>query len=112
MKLKTKNINDNSIIYLFGRMDIIFVETIEEEYMNLLQNVKTKSLILDLSDVTYLSSSAIRIFSTTMKYCKEKSIRLSLTGLNESARKIFDLVEILPLLDVYKSVDEAVYKSR
>ncbi|MCB1159265.1 MAG: STAS domain-containing protein [Leptospiraceae bacterium] len=108
MKLLTKEKNGALILYLSGRLDVALVEDIEVDYMEILQDIKKKILILDLSKVSYVSSSALRIFATTIKFTKEKDIRLIISGMTPSTRKIFELVEMINLFEVFDTTEIAL----
>ncbi|MEM7179469.1 MAG: STAS domain-containing protein [Spirochaetota bacterium] len=108
MKIRSETIKDFTIIFLNGRMDISFVEAIEDEFLEILASTKTKNLIMDITDVDYLSSSAIRIFANSIKFSKEKNIRLVVTGMSQSVEKIFELVEMKSMFEVRKNNQEAI----
>lgn len=97
-----------TIIFLNGRMDVSFVEEIEDEFLQILESLDTGNLILDITDVNYISSSAIRTFATAIKYTKERNIRLIITGMNDSVGKIFELVEMKSMFEVRKNNQEAM----
>ncbi|MCB1188795.1 MAG: STAS domain-containing protein [Leptospiraceae bacterium] len=108
MNLKSEIQNKFTIIHLEGRMDVHYVQNIEEEYLSLINNVGTSNLIINLEKVDFISSSALRIFVTTLKYCKERKIRLILTGVRNPVKKIFELVEMNSMFEISESLKTAM----
>jgi anti-sigma B factor antagonist len=108
--MKLKKIDNIIIIYLAGRLDVQFSLNIEREIYQLIQNEKNYHLLLNLEDVKYMSSSGIRIFVSTMRILKENNKKLKLCNLSDSVKKIFEVVELLDMFEVFES-EEAAIKS-
>ena len=108
MKLQIKKIDNIIVLYLAGRLDVQNSIQIEKEIYQLIQNEPDYHLLLNLGDVKYMSSSGIRIFVSTMRILKEKDKKLKLCNLSESVKKIFEVVELLDMFDVYITEAEAV----
>jgi anti-sigma B factor antagonist len=108
MKLQSKKIDNIIVIYLTGRLDVQFSIHIEKEINQLMQSEPDYHLLLNLTDVKYMSSSGIRIFVSTMRNLKEKNKKLKLCSLSESVKKIFEIVELLDMFDVYDNEKDAI----
>jgi anti-sigma B factor antagonist len=108
MKMQLKKINNIIILYLTGRLDVQFSINIEKEIYQLIQSEPDHHFLLNLADVKYMSSSGIRIFVSTMRILKEKEKKLKLCNLSDSVKKIFEVVELLDMFDVYNSEQEAI----
>lgn len=108
MKVQTEVKDQFTIIRLEGRMNISFVQEIESEYLQNVNSAQTANLLVDIERVDYISSSALRLFVSTLKICKEKKIRLVLTGLNSSAKKIFELVEMNSMFEIKEKVKDVI----
>jgi anti-sigma B factor antagonist len=108
MGLQTRKVNNIIIIPLSGRLDVQVSINLEKEIHQLIQSEPDCHIILNLSDVKYMSSSGIRIFVSTMRVLKEKSKKLTLCNLNEPVRKIFEIVELLDMFEVYNNEEEAI----
>jgi anti-sigma B factor antagonist len=108
MSLPIKKINNILIIPLSGRLDVQLSISLEKEIHQLIQSEPDSHILLNLSDVKYMSSSGIRIFVSTMRILKENSKKLKLCNLNEPVKKIFEVVELLDMFDVYNTEEEAV----
>jgi anti-sigma B factor antagonist len=108
MSLQLKKINNIIIIPLSGRLDVQLSINLEKEIHQLIQSEPDCHIVLNLSDVKYMSSSGIRIFVSTMRLLKENSKRLKLCNLNEPVKKIFEIVELLDMFDIYNTEEEAI----
>ncbi len=108
MQLQTKKIGNIIVIYLTGRLDVQLSISIEKEIHQLIQSEPGCHMLLNLADVKYMSSSGIRIFVSTMRILKENSKMLKLCNLNEPVKKIFEIVELLDMFEVYDTEEEAI----
>lgn len=108
MKLQPKKFDNIIVLYLTGRLDVQSSIHIEKEINQLIQSEPYCHLLLDLADVKYMSSSGIRIFVSTMRILKENDKKMKLCNLSDSVKKIFEVVELLDMFDVYESQDEAI----
>lgn len=108
MKLQTKKVGNVIVVYLTGRLDVQLSVLIEKEIHQLIQTEPTCHLLLNLSDIKYMSSSGIRIFVSTTRILKETERKLKLCNLSEPVKKIFEIVELLDMFDVYYSEESAI----
>lgn len=98
---------DVIIINLKGRLDVHYSSEVEEEINKFIQSGKIK-IIISLNDIEYLSSSGLRIFIAVSRKLKEVGGQLKLIKLNETAKKIFKIVELIDMFDIYESEEEAI----
>ncbi len=108
MELKTRKEGNVIIIYLEGRLDIHHSSDIENGINDLLKNNSDFHMLLNLKDVEYMSSSGLRIFVSTMRILKESHKLLKLSNMNSSVKKIFEVVELMDMFDIYKTEEEAL----
>ena len=66
-----------------------------------------KSIVVDMSDVHYISSLGLNTILKTKKALEEKGATLILTKLQPQVRKVFDIVAALPSMNVFESIEEA-----
>lgn len=64
------------------------------------------TVVLDLSDLTFISSAGISLFLMTRKTLESKKISVGVVGMRPSIRKVFDIVKVLPASKVFASVQE------
>jgi len=63
-------------------------------------------VIVDLSEVTDISSAGISALVNGLKMAKEHAIRFSITGVNEMIRGILEVSRIDTVLEVLESLDD------
>ena len=81
---------DNKYVMLFeGRLDTAASAQTEKE-MKVLHDCEGHDIILDCTDLTYISSSGLRLFLGLLKIARQKGSTVSVTGLNNDLRKVFD----------------------
>jgi len=108
MDLNIKKVDNVAVIYLVGRLDVHLSADIEKEINNIIQSQPDSHLLLNLKDVEYMSSSGLRIFVSTMRILKESKRKLKLCNMNNAVKKIFEVVELMDMFDIYESEEEAL----
>lgn len=111
MELKTKELDNAVVIYLSGRMDVHLAADVETQLNEIINRTNSSSIILNLEDVEYMSSSGLRVFVSLMRLLKEKKRNLRLCNLSLAVRKVFEVVELMDMFDIYSSEEEAVAAS-
>ena len=94
------------LVKIEGRLDANFALQLEDEVDRLLEQ-KTKSVILDFSGVTYLSSSGLRVLLSINKET-EGAGGLVLVNPRDIVKKIIEVAELDDLLTQAKTVEEAM----
>jgi anti-anti-sigma factor len=107
MELKTKKEGKVQIIHLEGRLDVHLSLEIEQ-FINTLIDDGEKYLLFDLEGVQYLSSSGLRIFIAAMRRVKGLDGSIKLANMSESVKKIFKVVELIDLFEIYPSINKAL----
>jgi len=108
MDLKTKKEGNVVVAYLFGRLDVHLSADAEKEINKIIKEEPTSHLLLNLKDVEYMSSSGLRIFVSTMRILKDSQRKLKLCNINSAVKKIFEVVELMDMFDIYESEEEAL----
>ncbi len=108
MDLNKRRQDDVIIIYLSGRLDVHLSSDIEKEINRIISENPEVHLLLDLTDVEYMSSSGLRIFVSTMRILRDNQKKLKLCNINSAVRKIFEVVELMDMFDIYQSEKEAL----
>lgn len=65
-------------------------------------------LIIDLSKVTYLNSTAIGVLVSAYTTYSRKGWKIKLCGVNKNINNIFVITKLTLVFDVYETVNEAV----
>ena len=65
---------------------------------------KPRALVLDLRDLSYISSAGVRVVIATQKAMKAAGGEFAMTNLQPQIRKVFEIIMALPSLNVFESV--------
>jgi anti-sigma B factor antagonist len=108
MDLQTKKVGNITEIFLSGRLDVHLSADIEKGINKIIETHPDSDLLVNLKDVEYMSSSGLRIFVSTMRVLKESKRKLLLCSMNSSVKKIFEVVELMDMFDIYANEEEAL----
>ena len=88
-----------------GRLDSNIYLMFEEKVTPLFV-ASTKVLIFDLSRLDYMSSVGVRVILKAKKALKEISSSFMMANLKPQIKKVFDILNALPDIRVFKSIKE------
>jgi len=109
MSLEIKVIKKKDYVYtveLNGSIDGHTYQQLEDEIGEIIDD-KTKAIVLDMGGVTYISSIGIRVIITTKKKLEAKNASFSMVNLQPQIKKVFDVMKILPMFDIFDDMPEA-----
>ena len=92
-------------IYLKGSLDSETVATFDQELDTVLES-PLKVLVLDLSELEYLSSAGIRSMFRAQKSMKARAGKALIVNPQPAVQKVFDIVKAVDLSAVFASVQE------
>jgi len=87
---------------LIGRLDTPAAMEVTREVQPLIDNAD-RTIVLDCSQMDYISSSGLRIFLTIRKAASAKGGKVVLRGMKEDIRKVFMMTGFLNLFEVEKA---------
>ena len=86
----TKKYNEKELtLYIEGRIDTLTSQDLEKEINDEMGNFE--SLILDFTDVEYISSAGLRVLIATQKKLKEDDIPFVIKNVNDPVNEIFKM---------------------
>ncbi len=101
-----------TVIVPEGELDVTnsmeFKNRVLDDFVN---SGKTR-IILDMSNVGYMDSSALGIIISLFKNCRMNGGSLALAGLVDSVRRLFSITALDKVVPIYESVEEAVKKMK
>ena len=101
----TQKARDAYVVAPSGQIDGNTYGILEDELDAILANNPTL-IALDLAEVDYLSSAGIRIILKTKKMLTKNSGRMVFMHLQPQIRKVFEIIEALPSMRVFKNIQE------
>jgi anti-sigma B factor antagonist len=96
-----------TIMELHGQLDSITSSEVERNLEKLLDK-KQWRIVVDLKNITYVSSAGWGIFMGILKEIKTNQGDLKLAGINDDVMEVFKLLEIESFLPAYNTASEAV----
>jgi|SRR5690349_2434582 len=99
------------ILSLEGRLDAISSKMFEEKIFALIEAGETL-FIIDLSQLTYVSSAGLRVFVLASKRLSAAGGKVVLCSLQEPVKQVFDTVGFYSIFPILGSKDEALNSLR
>lgn len=99
--LNTKKAGEKLVVYLEGRLDVSVSNEVEEELARLIDQENNNHIILNMDKVEYMSSSGFRACIATLRKLNAKNGTLKLCNIRPSVKRIFDVIELTSLFDIY-----------
>jgi len=109
MGLEVKITKKKDYVYsveLKGPIDSKTYQELEQE-LNEITNENTKAVILDMSGVDYVSSMGVKVVITAKKSLERKKASFAMVDLQPQVKKVFDMLKILPMFDIFDDAPEA-----
>lgn len=99
METKIIRENDTATVYLSGRLDTPAAQDAAPE-MNALKEDAAGAIILDCTDLSYISSSGLRLFLVLRKEATEKGGKVIVRNISDSIRSVFMMTGFLNLFEI------------
>jgi anti-anti-sigma factor len=93
------------LLSIKGKLDSNSSAEAEAEIIKILE--EEENLLIDLSELRYVSSAGLRVFLITAKQVKGKNGKLKIAAMGHQVHDVFNIAGFLPLYSIYKSVEEA-----
>lgn len=106
--LRTKEVGNCIVAYLKGRLDVHISGEIEKDLMTLSEKNPDADFVLNLEGIEYMSSSGLRVLVALMRHLKGRGRKMKLSNMNVAVKKIFEVVELMDMFDIYPSEEEAL----
>lgn len=98
MNTTIKEIDGNIVAMLEGRLDTA-ASPETEKAMQPLYDCENQDIIIDCTNLEYISSSGLRIFLSVLKNVKPKGCHVYIRGLNDDLRQVFAMTGFINLFE-------------
>lgn len=92
---------------LAGHLDTHTYQRADSELEPVLADPSVNLLVLDLSDLEYISSAGLRTVFRARKSLGSRGGKVLVANPQPQIRKVFDLVKAVPFSEIFSSTDEA-----
>jgi len=106
MELRNSKIGEAVVVEVEGRIDATGA-TVFEAHCDQWIKKGTRSLVLDFSDLEYLSSAGLRSIVSVSKKVKPAGGKVVVCGLKGTVKEIFDIAGFSALLPICPTVSDA-----
>lgn len=91
--------NEVVTAFLKGRLDTLAAQEVSAQIERLTESA-LGIIVLDCTEMTYISSSGLRLFLTLRKAAEEKGGRIIVRGINNDIRSVFMMTGFLSLFEI------------
>ncbi len=107
--IRSKVVENTTVIYPRGHLDAHNVERFEKEILKSIESNQF-NIVINCKDLNYISSAGMGIIMGYLDEIREKGGDIKLSNVNERVFEIFDLVGFTEIYDFLKEEEEAVLK--
>lgn len=107
MEMKSEQVGSNMILRLSGRFDSYETGRVGE-WLDQASGQPPARVILNLSEVNFVDSSALALMVKGMKRCRQQQGDLYLCNLQQPVRVIFELTRLDKAFSMYGTEEEAL----
>ncbi|HLZ13654.1 MAG TPA: STAS domain-containing protein [Candidatus Acidoferrum sp.] len=107
MEIKQETRGNVKVVGLCGRLDANSSQAVEKQLQAFMDQGEER-LVLDLTELTYISSLGLRVFIAVAKSVRNVNGKLALAGLNNHIYEIFKIARFTNIFSIYRSCEEAV----
>ena len=99
MEVRIERENTVVTVYLKGRLDTLAAQEVSKELESLTDDA-SGTIIMDCTEMRYISSSGLRIFLTLRKAAAEKGGKVIVRGISNDIRSVFMMTGFLNLFEM------------
>jgi len=108
LKLETRSVAKGaSIIDIEGEIDVYTAPQLKQQMLDLLDKGATH-IVVNLSEVEYLDSTALGVLIGGLKRLRERNGALDIICPNPRIRRIFEITGLDKIFDIYSTEEEAI----
>ena len=107
MQLTKKHEKGISIISVNGTVDALSSYALENDLLGLMSSGKL-FIVIDVSEMDYITSAGLRSLLVAAKMVNLKKGFMGLCGLNDDVKKIFGMVNLESILNIYEDMASAL----
>ena len=99
MEIKVEKQDTVVTAYLKGRLDTLAAQEVSKQIEELSEDA-SGTIVMDCTEMSYISSSGLRIFLTLRKAAAEKGGKIIVRGISNDIRSVFMMTGFLNLFEI------------
>lgn len=99
MEVVIEKQNEVVTVFLKGRLDTLASQEVAQQLEGLAKDA-SGTIIMDCTEMSYISSSGLRIFLTLRKAASEKGGKVIVRGISNDIRSVFMMTGFLNLFEI------------
>ncbi len=107
MEISTEKREKGLIVSVKGKVDAVTSQAFEKSLADLIEKGET-TLLLNLSELDYISSAGLRSILSTAKLLKAKNGKLFFFGLHGPVKDVFKISGFGSIFKIYDTMEEAL----
>ena len=107
MEITEERRGDILILRIIGKLDSSTSKDLEEKILSIIASSQGK-LVIDLSQLDYVSSAGLRVFLLAAKRMDGAKGKMILCSLKDAVKQVFDIAGFSSLLNLTASTEEAI----
>jgi anti-anti-sigma factor len=108
MEIETKNLKRADLVKVAGRVDSSTAPDLEKEFNGLLEQGRFR-IVVDMSELKFISSSGLRVLISTAKACRRWNRGdVFLAALTPEIQSTFELAGLTRVFKIFPDTVEAV----
>ncbi len=106
MEITEGRIGEATTLRVVGRIDGSVSKLLEQKVAAVI--AVDRFIVIDLAEMSYVSSAGLRSFVTLAKHAQSRSQPVSLCGVRDEIAEIFEISGLLSLFAVHDTVEAAI----
>ncbi len=107
MNIKEDKQGKAIILTIEGRLDSSTSSTLEKKLISMIED-GGKDIILDFTDMDYISSAGLRVLLMAAKMVGKVGGRVVLAALSSNVKEVFDIAGFTNIFTIFASLEEAI----
>ncbi len=106
LEIKSAKAHSVTVVGPAGRIDSTTAQAFEDSVLSVL-DAASNSIVIDLSQLEYVSSAGLRVFLTAAKKAKSFGGALTTCSAQPSVREVFEMSGLANVFGMHAGLDEA-----
>jgi anti-sigma B factor antagonist len=106
LDITVRQVDGTAVVAVAGEIDVYTSPHLQEQLVQVLRDGKS-SIVLDLSEVTFLDSTGLGVLITGLKRCRSADGDLVLVTAQPNVLKVLEITGLNDVFKVHDSVEDA-----